>query len=347
MLIQKTRLPIKQMLLLGWLPSGLKKMAYRGMGYRVGKGVHLSLGSLIIGRTVEIGDFTEVGFFSIVRARSIKIGRHVSIGATTMIDTERVEIGDDSKINEQVFVGGPVDPESYIKIGKRTIIMQMSFLNPTKPLIIGDDTGIGGHCLLFTHGSWLSQIDGYPVTFAPITLGKNVWLPWRVFILPGVTVGDNVVIGANSLVTKSLPSNTLAAGSPAKIIAENYPPALSEEKRTAILTNIFDEFQKYLEYFQYKVTKNRLDAGTELSMTGERGTFRLVYLPEKNANARNAANCDLLVIDYAEDATEATSLGTAAMKVNLRQKHRIGSSDAGEEFVHYISRYGVRFERLD
>jgi acetyltransferase-like isoleucine patch superfamily enzyme len=335
------------MLLLGWLPSALKKMVYRGMGYRVGKGVHLALGSLIIGRTVEIGDFTTVGFFSIVRARSIKIGRHVSIGAATIIDTERVEIGDDAKINEQVFVGGPVDPDSYIKIGKRTIIMQMSFLNPTKPLIIGDDTGIGGHCLLFTHGSWLSQIDGYPVTFAPITLGKNVWLPWRVFILPGVTVGDNVVIGANSLVTKSLPSNSLAAGSPAKIIAENYPPALSEEKRTAILTNIFGEFQKYLEYFQYKVTKNQLDAATELSIAGERGTFRLVYLPEKNANARNAATCDLLVIDYAEDATEATSLGTAAMKVNLRQKHRIGSSDAGEEFVHYISRYGVRFERLD
>ena len=65
-------------------------------------------------------------------------------------DVRAFEIGDDAKINEQVYAGGPMLPESFLKLGKRTIVMQFSFLNPTKPLVIGDDTGIGGHCLLFT-----------------------------------------------------------------------------------------------------------------------------------------------------------------------------------------------------
>ena len=53
-------------------------------------------------------------------------------------------------------------PESSLHIGKNTIVMQYTFLNPTKPLTIGDGTGIGGHCLLFTHGSWQDQLKGYP-----------------------------------------------------------------------------------------------------------------------------------------------------------------------------------------
>src|SRR2546426_607351 len=97
------------------------------------------------------------------------------------------------------------------RIGRRVRIGPLA-------VVIADDTGIGGHCLLFTHGSWQPQTDGYPVAFAPITLGRNVWLPWRVFIMPGVSVGDGTTIGANSLVTKDLPAHCLAAGSPAKVL---------------------------------------------------------------------------------------------------------------------------------
>lgn len=137
----------------------------------------------------------------------------------------KIRIGEDARINEQVIIGGMKTPSSSFDLGKRTIVMEYSFINTTMPVKIGDDTGIGGHCLLFTHGSWLNQLEGFPVKFAPITLGKNVWLPWRIFIMPGVTIGDNVVIGANSLISDSFVSNCLVAGSPAKIIKEKLPPS--------------------------------------------------------------------------------------------------------------------------
>ena len=54
----------------------------------------------------------------------------------------------------------------------------------------------------------------------PVISGRNVWIGANVTVLPGVTIGDNAVIGANSLVTKDIPANTVAYGSPCKVIRE-------------------------------------------------------------------------------------------------------------------------------
>ncbi|MEI6212126.1 MAG: DapH/DapD/GlmU-related protein [bacterium] len=57
-----------------------------------------------------------------------------------------------------------------------------------------------------------------PGVSAPIILGCNVWLGVRVIVLKGVTIGDNAVIGAGSVVTHDIPANSLAAGVPARVI---------------------------------------------------------------------------------------------------------------------------------
>ncbi len=55
---------------------------------------------------------------------------------------------------------------------------------------------------------------------APIHIGKNCWFGAGVVILPGITVGDNVVVGAGSIVTKDLPSNVIAVGNPCRVLRE-------------------------------------------------------------------------------------------------------------------------------
>ena len=53
---------------------------------------------------------------------------------------------------------------------------------------------------------------------APVKIGKNVWLGEGVIVMPGVTIGDGAVIGAHSVVNKSIPPACVAVGSPAKVI---------------------------------------------------------------------------------------------------------------------------------
>jgi acetyltransferase-like isoleucine patch superfamily enzyme len=266
----------------------------------------------------------------------------------SVIDTEKIFIDEDARINEQVFIGGMKTPESALHLGKRTIVMQLSYLNPTLPITIGDDSGIGGHCLMFTHGSWNNQLEGFPVKFAPITLGKKVWLPWRVFIMPGTTVGDNVVIGANSLLQGDIPSNSLAAGNPAKILRTDYPEKPDEDRKNKILSTIFEDFEKHLSYFGFGIAKEENNNGFAWTLNGQ-GKQALLYFSKGGVPLDPIKIADnVLVISglSAEGMHQAKKAGWK-MILALDNQQRLGTSDAGEEIATFFSRYGIRFVRLD
>lgn len=87
-------------------------------------------------------------------------------------------------------------------------------------IFIGDHTMIGPNVTLVTTGHPIrpdlrERIGQYS---EPIHIGRNVWIGAGVTVLPGVTIGDNSVIGANSLVTKDIPADSVAYGSPCKVV---------------------------------------------------------------------------------------------------------------------------------
>lgn len=81
---------------------------------------------------------------------------------------------------------------------------------------IGNNVMIGPNCSLITitHALDAAQRNDGVMKAKPITIGNNVWIASNVAILPGVTIGDNSVIGAGSVVTKDIPANVLAVGTP-------------------------------------------------------------------------------------------------------------------------------------
>jgi acetyltransferase-like isoleucine patch superfamily enzyme len=349
MLIKKTKIPFKAVATIGILPSFVKKIYYKAIGYTIGKNVSIGIGSVIIGKNVVIEDGVKIGLATIVRANDILIERFATLGSFTIIDTGKLRIGEDARINEQVIIGGMKTPQSSLDLGKRTIIMEYSFINTTMPIIIGDDTGIGGHCLLFTHGSWLNQMEGFPVAFAPITLGKSVWLPWRVFIMPGVTIGDKVVVGANSLISRSVEANSLIAGSPAKVIKENYPPPIDEIKAQGIFDGFIVDFIAHLNYFDVNVNQQEIQSGKRISgdYKAKKFIINIISGTETSLSIDNVV--DSLIVKNITNNEIPTYRKPAKneMILDVFNKTRIGNSDIGEEFVKFVSRYGLRFSRLD
>lgn len=86
----------------------------------------------------------------------------------------------------------------------------------------GDNVFIGPNCGFYTAGHPLNADQrNSGLEFAkPIKVGSNVWIGGNVCVMPGVTIGDNVVIGGGSVVTKDIPSGTVAVGNPCKVIRE-------------------------------------------------------------------------------------------------------------------------------
>ena len=89
-------------------------------------------------------------------------------------------------------------------------------------IYVGDYTKFGPRVVIATAGHPILpelRKKGYQYN-APIRIGRNCWLGAGVVVVPGVTIGDNVVVGAGSVVTRDLPSDVIAAGNPCKILRE-------------------------------------------------------------------------------------------------------------------------------
>ena len=109
-----------------------------------------------------------------------------------------------------------------ISIGDRT------FVNVDAVMLDVAEIAIGAACQIATRGQLLTAthpIDPEPRRIGweyaePITLADNVWLGGGVVVCPGVTIGEDTVVGAGAVVTKDLPAGVVAAGVPARILRE-------------------------------------------------------------------------------------------------------------------------------
>ena len=151
-------------------------------------------------------------------------------------------------LNEGLQLGERVDLVSPPDFGSEPYLIK-----------IGDDTTISSNCAFITHDAATRVIrrlpDGDPETgyFGPIIVGKNCFVGYRTTILAGVTIGDNTIIGACSLVNRDIPSNVVAAGVPCKVICTldeyrakhkddfMYMNSLPYEEKKAYLLRYFEK----------------------------------------------------------------------------------------------------------
>lgn len=111
-----------------------------------------------------------------------------------------------------------------ITIGKEVMLNYGCTLLDVCPIVIEDHVLIGPSTQIYTACHPIDpkqRKDG--IEFGkPVTIKKNAWIGGNSVILPGVTIGENSVIGAGSVVTKSIPDNVVAVGNPCKVIKSVY-----------------------------------------------------------------------------------------------------------------------------
>ncbi|MCI1735145.1 MAG: sugar O-acetyltransferase [Bacilli bacterium] len=126
-----------------------------------------------------------------------------------------------------------IEPPFYFCYGRHITLGDYCYINvdcsfiDDGEIVIGDHTEFGPNVVIATVGHPIDPEHRPLMYVRKVTIGKNVWVGASVTILPGVTIGDNSVIGAGSLVTKDIPSNVVAYGSPCQVIR----PITDEDKK--------------------------------------------------------------------------------------------------------------------
>lgn len=241
---KKTKILIQVMLC--FMPNAIKIALYKKFfRAKIGSNVKIGFGALLIFENLEIDDFSYISPVCIVRVRDLKLGKRVRIGRFTRVSTYGLNLGPSVTIGTQVSILASIEnPQCTFSAGAESWIFDYCYINPERSINLGRNVGVGGGSYIFAHGLWLSKLNGYPVNFGEINIGNDVWLPWGCFIMPGISIGDGVVVGARSVITKNIPAGSLAAGSPAKIIREVAATQVSEEEKNKILNEITIEYCK-------------------------------------------------------------------------------------------------------
>ena len=104
-----------------------------------------------------------------------------------------------------------VQNKKGLKLGNKTDIGVFTYINDKNGVIVEDNVQIGSHCSIYS----VSTIDGKK---GQVTLKKNCKIGAQSVIMPGITIGENSIIGAFSFVNKDIPANVVAFGIPVKVI---------------------------------------------------------------------------------------------------------------------------------
>jgi len=292
----------------------------------------------------SVGHDTKINDSVIMTSGDATIGDFVQIKEGSALNAFKgIKVGNNTLIDRGVIIAGIQSERSYFEIGSRCVVLHHTYINTTREVIIGNNVGIGGYCMIFTHGVWQNALKGYPFQFGKVEIKDDAWLPWHVFVMPGVTVGKGSTIAGASVVTENIPDYSLAAGVPAKVIrSTNYPKALSLDEKDNLIKGILEDFQGYSKDF----------LGIK-SIALQETSNRAVIIKSDIGNLIYAKQADKKVSDDPDiKALNAFDVVSFIVPDAIRRKHEwiemeseTSSSRLNKlalEFAAFIRRYGIR-----
>ncbi len=167
---------------------------------------------------------TDQAISEIQRERQTLMERYNSLSVTDDVSRRELlralfaAVGDDVEVRSPVYV----DYGSNVRIGNGVFVNYGCQFADVAAIVIGDHCQFGPNVCLLTpiHPLDAQRRKDKWESAAPIAIGENVWIGGGAIVCPGVTIGENTVVGAGAVVTKDLPANVLAVGSPARAIRD-------------------------------------------------------------------------------------------------------------------------------
>jgi acetyltransferase-like isoleucine patch superfamily enzyme len=314
------------------LSSDEKVALYREHGAEIGERVAIGRGTVIDAAYVEIGADTSIGEDVLVRARRFTIGELGQIGARCRFFCRDVVAGDVVTLRWDVAV---VDGQGGIhdcRIGDLCFVAYDTYLNTDRDVTLGERVCLSPGARIYTHRKWLEALDGYPFSYAPVSIGERSWLGPGSLILPGVVLDAEVTVMANSVVASNAPRGALLGGVPAAVVKRGQRTDLDRAHRAAVVRDIFEGNARALAVLGWTLEPEQgVDAVWTGRLSGRHGEARVVV------EGRSITVGEATVFDL--DARAVTGPRNAATDVVRHLLFKYGHA-----FEPRLWRFGARLD---
>ena len=272
-------------------------------------------------------DDTAIAEDVLVRARRFSVGELGQIGANCRFFCRDFVAGDVVTLRWNVAV---VDGQGGIHdcyVGHLSFIAYDTYLNTDRDVHLGERVCLSPGARIYTHRKWLEALDGYPYSYAPVTIGERCWLGPGTLILPGVILEPEVTVMANSVVASNAPRGALIGGIPASVIKKRQRQELDPAHRDALLAEILGGNREALEVMGWAVERDedggavwfgstssdarcRVLAVEDASGLGDLDDQRVVFIACRNGQAVEPS-AGLTVFDLETKTVRGMQIGRA------------------------------------
>ena len=290
--------------------SFVMKIFLRLVGAKIGKNVYISFSARIVGEKIAIGNDTKILEKVKIKAKEINIGSGVIISSNSMITGK-----------------------SNLTIGDASYLGKNSRIDLSRDVKLGKDVGFGENSVVWTHGYFPPYDKGFPLTFKSVSICDGAWVSTNIIVLPGVSVGKDVIVGAGSVLTQSVEDGKIVAGNPAKY--------LKETKSILHRKSFFQIMLEVLSKFNEKKIENVFDKEKFLQIKYDEYS---IFVVEKGFNHINQINSNRLNVVFAKDCSNDffDKIKVCWFNYNKRTSKECSYGHVLKIRVH-LRNYGIRY----
>ncbi len=232
----------------GAKPSEEKIAAYRAAGARIGDGVHLGRGTVVIAPRIVLEDGVRIEDGGRVECAEVfAMGALSRFGHSLQLACRRAWIGSGLWAGARIVIGGGGhrDPWATFGVGDDAFIGDEVFINVARPVLLGSETFTTMRSMLVTHNIGHSVLEGFENRFAGIVLEDRAQVGLGAVVYAGCRVGREAIVASNSYVVADVPAGMLAIGVPAKV-AGSASRAVPRARQISLARRILDELHETL-----------------------------------------------------------------------------------------------------
>jgi acetyltransferase-like isoleucine patch superfamily enzyme len=312
-----------------------KARALREHGARIGDGVDLGEGSLVVAPRVVIEDGVRLGpGATVVCEEVVAIGELTQFAHGLEIRCRRAFLGAGIWGGRAVRFGGGGhrDPWATLVVGDLAFVGDEAFVNVCRPVLIGREVFLTMRSLIVTHNIGHSILEGFENRFAPVVLEDRSQVGLGAVVYAGCRIGAEAIVASSSYVVGDVPAGSFAIGVPAKVTG-SASHTLSAGRRTELARRMLDDLHELLSLRGHAVSAIAGDDPRSFEVEGTRIAFTSRFEGGIEAPA---------VVLALESRAEPTE-GVAVLDLVGRRVHGEGGVvlDSVREFCR---KRGIRFE---